>query len=97
MLKSGVECISGILSFQDIVQGPERQQEKNYFGNPSVLGSDIRMPSHTSEVLCMVEGSNIPAGGWFGGDSWLGIIKASVEIYKKCKVHSTWFIKTNTF
>eukprot|EP00957_Ditylum_brightwellii_P117528 8963754-Ditylum_brightwellii.AAC.1 len=31
MFKIGVECISGTLSFQDIVQGPERQQKRKYF------------------------------------------------------------------
>eukprot|EP00957_Ditylum_brightwellii_P077107 5860418-Ditylum_brightwellii.AAC.1 len=49
MFKNGVECISGILSFQDFVQGPKRQQKKKYFGDPSILGSDITIPSHTSE------------------------------------------------
>eukprot|EP00957_Ditylum_brightwellii_P099283 7562681-Ditylum_brightwellii.AAC.1 len=49
MFKNGIECISGILSFQDIVQGPERQQNKKYLGDPSILGSDITIPSHTSE------------------------------------------------
>eukprot|EP00957_Ditylum_brightwellii_P126705 9657472-Ditylum_brightwellii.AAC.1 len=31
MFKNEVGCISGIFSFQDIVQGPERQQKKKYF------------------------------------------------------------------
>eukprot|EP00957_Ditylum_brightwellii_P172742 13150473-Ditylum_brightwellii.AAC.1 len=69
----------------DIVQGPEREQKKKYFGDPSILGSDITIPSHNSEVLYQVEGSNIPAGGWVGGDSWFGNITTSVEVYKKFK------------
>ena len=31
MFKKGVECISGVLEFQDIVQYPEKKQEKYYF------------------------------------------------------------------
>ena len=35
MFKNGVECISGVLDFQDIDQGPEKQQERDYFGEHS--------------------------------------------------------------
>eukprot|EP00957_Ditylum_brightwellii_P106372 8115152-Ditylum_brightwellii.AAC.1 len=70
MFKNGVECISDIFPFQDIVKGPDRQQKKKYFGDQSILlGSDITIPSHTSEILHHVERSSIPAGGWVGGDS----------------------------
>eukprot|EP00957_Ditylum_brightwellii_P078816 5993654-Ditylum_brightwellii.AAC.1 len=78
MFKNGVECISSILFFQDIVQGPEKQQKKKNFGVPSILGSDITIPFHTSEVLRHVEVSNILAGGCVGGDSWFGSITTSV-------------------
>eukprot|EP00957_Ditylum_brightwellii_P135194 10308685-Ditylum_brightwellii.AAC.1 len=66
MFKNRAECINGTLSFQDIAKGPERQQEKKYFGDPSVLGSNITRPFNTSAVLHQVEGSNIPASGWLG-------------------------------
>ena len=31
-MRNGVECISGILVFQDIVQNPEKQCEKEFVG-----------------------------------------------------------------
>ena len=44
-----------------------------------------------------VEGSDIPEGGWVGGDAWFGSITAAVKVYKKIKFHSTWIIKNNKF
>ena len=62
MFNNGVECISGVLTFQYIVQGLEKQQQKNYFGEQSFLSGDNTIRSCISEVLCQVEGSDIPEG-----------------------------------
>jgi hypothetical protein len=90
--KNGVECVSGILVVQDVVQNPEKQALKAYFGEISSLpdGSDIT--AHTAEVLCLVEGANIPEGGWVGGDSWFGSSATAVEVMSKFGVHSSWII-----
>ena len=95
MFRKGVECVSGILVVQDVVQNPEKQALKAYFGEISSLpdGSDIT--AHTAEVLCLVEGANIPEGGWVGGDSWFGLTASAVEVMSKFGVHSSWIIKQN--
>ena len=59
MFNNGVGGISDVLNFQDIVQGPEKQQHKNYFVEQSLFRSDKAITFHTSEVLCQVEGSDI--------------------------------------
>ena len=93
MFNNGVGGISDVLNFQDIVQGPEKQQHKNYFVEQSLFRSDKAITFHTSEVLCQVEGSEIPEGGWVGVDTWFGSITIAIEVYKKCKVRLTWVIK----
>eukprot|EP00957_Ditylum_brightwellii_P066081 5012422-Ditylum_brightwellii.AAC.1 len=47
------------------------------------LAMKLQYHSTLLRVLCHVEGLNIPAGGWVGGDSWFGSIATSVEVYKK--------------
>eukprot|EP00957_Ditylum_brightwellii_P194272 14795720-Ditylum_brightwellii.AAC.1 len=79
MFKNEMECVSEIFKYQDIVQAPEVQQRKKYFCDTSVVSTDGTSPSHTSEVLCQVEGANLPKGGWVGGASWLGSIATAVE------------------
>ena len=96
MFNNGVEYISGVLNFQDKFQGPEKKTE-NLLWWKSFLSGDNTIPSHTSEVLRQVEGSDIPEGGWVGGDAWFGSITAAVKVYKKIKFHSTWIIKNNKF
>jgi hypothetical protein len=90
-----VECVSGILVVQDVVQNPEKQALKAYFGEISSLpdGSDIT--AHTAEVLRLVEGANIPKGVWVGGDSWFGSTATAVEVMNKFGVHSSCIIKQN--
>jgi hypothetical protein len=95
MFRNGVECVSGMLVIQDVVQNPEQQALKPYFGTMSTLpdGSDIT--AHTAEVLRLVEGANIPPSGWVGGDSWFGSTATAVEVMNKFGVHSSWIIKQN--
>ena len=86
-----------MLTFQDIVQVHDKQQQTNYFGEQSFLSGDNTIQLHTSEVLRQVEVSDIPEGRWVGNDAWFGIIATAVEVYNKFKVHSTRFIKNNNF
>ena len=95
MFRNGVECVSGILVFQDIVQNPEAQSAKDYFGEESALPDKSDITAHTAEVLRLVEGAKITAGGWVGGDSWFGSVATAVEVMKRFSVHSSWIIKQN--
>jgi hypothetical protein len=89
-----VECVSGILVVQDVVQNPEKQALKAYFGEISTLPDGSEITAHTAEVLHLVEGANIPEGGWVGGDSWFGLTATAVEVMS-ARVHSSWIIKQN--
>ena len=95
MFRNGVECISGALMFQDVVQNPEMQAIKKFQDEPSSLPGNKPITAHTAEVLRQVEGAGIPTGGWVGGDSWFGSVASAVEVYKRFGVHSTFIIKTN--
>jgi len=55
--------------------------------------SDVAV--HMSEVIQLVEGAKILAGGWVGGDSWFGSVVTAVEVMKRFTVYSTWIIKQN--
>ena len=83
MFRNSVECVSGCLVFQDIVQLPEVQSRKKYFGELSSLPGMEEIKATTSEVLRQVEGSGVKKGGWVGGDAWFGSIMSSVEVYKR--------------
>ena len=93
MLKNSLECITGVFKYQDIVQSPEVQQRKKYFGEPSSISNSGTIPSHTSEVLRQVEGSNLSEGAWVGGDAWFGSVTTAVEVYNKFKVRLKQEIK----
>ena len=54
MFKNGVECISGVLTFKDIVQGHGKKQQKNNFGENSFLSGDNTIPSQKYELLHQV-------------------------------------------
>ena len=101
MLRNGVECICGMLVFQDVVQLPEHQSAKKYHGEESVLPNPANatrkktISSHTAEVLRQVEGAGLEEGAWVGGDAWFGSVATAVEVYSKFKVHSTFIIKNN--
>jgi hypothetical protein len=95
MFWNGVECISGILVVQDVVQNPEMQALKDYFGDTSTLPDNSEITAHTAEVLRLVDGAKIPKRGWVGGDSWFGSTSTAVEVMNKFGVNSTWIIKQN--
>jgi hypothetical protein len=95
MFRNGVECISGVLVVQDVVQNPELQARKPYSGLPSSMPDSSDIQAHTAEVLRLVTNAQIPEGGWVGGDSWFGSVMTAVEVMKRCGVHSTWIIKQN--
>ncbi len=45
--------------------------------------------AHTAEVLRLVEGADIPQGGWVGGDSWFGSVMSAVEVGIQFGVNSS--------
>jgi len=95
MFRNGVDCISGILVVQDVVQNPEQQSLKLYFGQTSALPNGADIGAHTAEVLQLVERAMIRKSGWVGGDSWFGSTATAVEVMNKFGVHSSWRIKQN--
>ena len=101
MLRNGVECICGMLVFQDVVQLPEHQAAKKFHGEDSAMphpensGRKKTIGSHTAEVLRQVEGAGLEEGAWVGGDAWFGSVTTAVEVYSRFKVHSTFIIKNN--
>jgi hypothetical protein len=104
-LKNGVECLSGVLAFQDVVQAPEVQKQKGFFYNDietlrperSSLPTSPEIQAHTAEVLRQVEGAEVEIGGWVGGDAWFGSVMTCVEVMKHFAVHSTFIVKNNQF
>jgi hypothetical protein len=102
-LHNGVECFTGCLMFQDVVQNVEEQQRKKYFFvdqdaeraemEMSHLPGKQKMQAHVAEVLRQVEGAAVAEGGWVGGDAWFGSVMNCVEVMKRHKVHSTFVIK----
>ena len=96
MFRNGVECISGILVHQDVVQLPELQASKEFHDEPSHLPGCPEIPAHVAEVLRQIKGAGLPRGeGWVGGDSWFGSIMSAVEAKIRFGVDSTWIIKNN--
>jgi hypothetical protein len=51
MFCNGVECISGVLVIQDVVQNPEIQSRNAYYGERSFMLDKSDMTSHAAEVL----------------------------------------------
>ena len=102
-LKNSVECMTGILTYQDVQMAPEKQKRKAYYYQDadnmtpelSHLPERDKIAAHVAEVLRQVEGSNLEPGGWIGGDAWFGSVQAAVETYKRFGVHSTFIIKNN--
>jgi len=93
MFRDGVECRTGCIVFQDVVQNPEFQYTKKYQDAPSSLPDSSLIKTHTSEVLQQVEGANVVKGGWVGGDTWFVSVASCVKIYKRLNVHSTFIVK----
>jgi hypothetical protein len=104
-LKNGVECLSGVMAFQDVVQAPEKQKKKGFFYSDfetltpqkSCLPTYPEIQAHTAEVLRQVDGAEVEAGGWVGGDAWFGSVMTCVEVKKTFDVHSTFIVKNNQF
>jgi hypothetical protein len=95
MFRNAVECITGLLVFQDVVQNPEMQSCKSYFNEELLPPGYPPTAAHAAEVLRQVEGAQIAEGGWVGGDAWFGSVLSAVEVMKRLKVHSTFIIKNN--
>jgi hypothetical protein len=95
MFHNGVECISGHLVVQDVVQNPEQQSLKAYYATKSSLPDGSEVAAHTAEVLRLVDNAKIPKGGWVGGDSCIGSTATTVEVMSRFGVHSSWIIKQN--
>ena len=62
MFRNSVECVSGCLAFQDVVQLPEVQSQKKFFGEPSCLPGMEEIRATTAEVLRQVEGAGLEKG-----------------------------------
>jgi len=77
---NGVECMSRVLVFHDVVQLHEVQSQKKYFGEESHLPNKLNIISCAAEVLHQVEGAKVKPGGWVGGDSWFGSVLSAVEM-----------------
>jgi hypothetical protein len=93
MFCNGVECISGILVVQDVVQNSEQQSLKAYYATKSSLPDESEIAAHTAEVLHLVDNAKIPKGGWVRGDSWFGSTSTAMEVMSRCVVHSSRVIK----
>ena len=97
MFKNGVECISGVFTYQGVVMGVEVQQHKTYFGDNSIVPGQQIIPSHSAKVMRQVDGANVPPNGWVGGDAWFSSVGTAIKVYKKYNMHSTFVIKNNTY
>jgi len=96
MFRNGVECITGIFMYQDVVMAPDHQLEKKYAKAVSSLPRKPQLSTHTAEVLRQVENAGVEEGGWVGGDAWFGSVMTLVEVKKRFGVYSTWIIKNNS-
>jgi hypothetical protein len=54
------------------------------------------IPVHVAEVLRQVSRSEVPEGGWTGGDAWFGSIACCVTVKQVLNVESTFVIKNHT-
>jgi hypothetical protein len=95
MFRNGVECISGILGLQDVVQDVEVMKQKEYFGEKSSVLNGMEIPAHKAEVLRQINGANVVEGGWVGVNARFGSMVAGLEAKKRLNVNSTWIIKGN--
>jgi hypothetical protein len=103
-LRNGVECFTGCLVYQDVVQTPEQQSRKDYFYEdvdnqiPRRSNLPLRnvMQAHVSEVMRQVRGADVVRGGWVGGDAWFGSVMSCVELMKEFGIFSTFIVKGHT-
>ena len=87
--RNSVECLSGILVYQEATMGPEQQQLKDYYfshaeslmiNKKTSLPRNENMSAHTAEVLRQVDGAQLSVDGWCGGDAWFGSDMTCVEL-----------------
>ena len=105
-LRNGVECFTGCLVYQDIVQNVEEQQSKPFYFEENdarqkrpimtSLPGKVPMQAHTAEVLRQCVGAAVVPGGWVGGDAWFGSVMTCVELKKRLNVNSTFVVKGHT-
>ena len=95
MIRNGVECKTGILVFQDIVQNPEKQCQKEFVGTRSHMPRSELITASVAEVLRQAKNSNLEKGGWVGGDAWFGQVMSCIELVKRLGVFSTFIVKQN--
>jgi hypothetical protein len=62
MFPKGLECISAILVYQDVIQNPEQQSQKSFNGERSSLPGNSLFTAHTGQVMFQVDGGKIPEG-----------------------------------
>ena len=58
-----MECMSGVLIHQDVVQLPQVQSRNKYFNEVSCLPGDTYATANAAEVLWQVERAKLPPGG----------------------------------
>lgn len=99
MIKNGAECITGIMAFNDIVQGPVQQREKKYLSEETKTKTHMPngedMYCHIAECLRQAEGAQLREGGWMGGDAWFGSVPCAIELMKILGIYSTFIVKQN--
>jgi hypothetical protein len=95
MFRNGVDCFTGCIVYQDVVQNPETQSRKKYYREVSSLPGGPLLTAPVSEVLRQVEGAGVKQNGWVGGDAWFGSVMTCVEVWKRFQVHSTFIVKGN--
>lgn len=96
MLRNSAECMSGLTMNVDPVMVSEQQGNKEFGGEKSDLPDGGEMSAHTAEVLRQIKASELPRGGWVGGDAWFGSVSTAMSCFKRFNVHSTWIIKNNS-
>ena len=103
-LRNAVECLTGVLMYQEPTMGPERQRMKDFFYKhkdsltveTTSLPRKEPMSAHTAEVLRLAHGSALKEDGWCGGDAWFGSVMSCIELRTRLNVHSTFIIKGHT-
>ena len=95
MFRNGVECVIGIVIHQDVVQPPEVEAKKEFYGSISRFPTKQEIGATTATVMHQIKGASVPEGRWVGGDGWFGSAMTRVEVMKAFGVHSTWIIKNN--
>ena len=51
---------------------------------------------HTAESLRQVDGSGVQEDEWVWEDAWFVNIASTIELRKRLKFHTTFFVKNNT-